>query len=156
MNDKRILIVGHGLAGATLAYQLYKQQIQFTVVENPQYNAASRVAAGMINPIVFRRLNKSWMLDECLPIMHHFYKEIEHDLNLSFYHNMDIHKLLSEEEKQFWDQKLSKNEDLHRYLLKSVLSELKSNQVKEYPATGIVKQGGYCDLNILLNGLKNK
>jgi glycine/D-amino acid oxidase-like deaminating enzyme len=40
------------------------------------------VAAGLINPVTGRRLVKSWMIDDLLPILKKMYAEIENDFNI--------------------------------------------------------------------------
>ncbi|WP_068473169.1 NAD(P)/FAD-dependent oxidoreductase [Saccharicrinis aurantiacus] len=149
-----ILIVGHGLAGATLAYQLYKKGVDFTIVSGNK-PTASRVAAGMINPIVFRRLNKSWAVEECLPLMHTFYKELERDLQSEFYYNVAISKLLSQEEFDFWTNKISEDNSLTSYLA-DPSDAISERGLKPFYGSGIVNKGGYVDLNVMLDTLQQK
>ena len=58
------LIVGHGLAGATLAWQLQKLGQTIAVVDREAPNTASRVAAGLISPISGKRNAASYRFDE--------------------------------------------------------------------------------------------
>ena len=53
MKNSPIIIVGFGIAGATMAWQLYLKKIPFLIIAEPT-NTCSRAAAGMINPIVFQ------------------------------------------------------------------------------------------------------
>ena len=76
---KKILIVGSGLAGTTLGLQLIRKGANVTLFDDG-VNHSSRVAAGMINPIVFRRVNKGWRVDEFIPYLQEFYRSI---LNLN-------------------------------------------------------------------------
>ena len=61
------LIVGQGIAGTCLSWELEKRGKEYLVIDSPDPNAASRIAAGVINPITGRRLVKTWMADELLP-----------------------------------------------------------------------------------------
>ena len=63
----RILIVGQGISGSLLYYFLNKAGIECIVIENDKPNSASKVAAGLINPVTGRRIVKTWMIDEVLP-----------------------------------------------------------------------------------------
>jgi len=77
------IIVGQGIAGSILYYTLTKAGANCVVVDDNKSNSASRVAAGLINPVTGRRLVKSWMIDELIPAFTELYKEIESDLNIS-------------------------------------------------------------------------
>ena len=45
--EKQFLIVGQGIAGSLLAYEMYKAGMNFTIISNPEIKKASDVAAGM-------------------------------------------------------------------------------------------------------------
>jgi hypothetical protein len=68
-------IIGWGLAGATLAWQLHFRNQKF-VVHDSGKNYSTRVAAGLVNPIVFKRLTKSWNADLLMPYSVEFYQKI--------------------------------------------------------------------------------
>jgi glycine/D-amino acid oxidase-like deaminating enzyme len=76
------LIVGQGICGTFLSYFLHKEQKSFVVIDNNNKNAASRVSAGIINPVTGRRMVKVWMAEEILPFASRAYSEIGHLLNL--------------------------------------------------------------------------
>ena len=59
-------IVGWGLAGATMAWQLYFNKKSFMVYDSTK-NYSTKTAAGIVNPIVFKRLTKSWQADTLMP-----------------------------------------------------------------------------------------
>ncbi|HBA65740.1 MAG TPA: FAD-dependent oxidoreductase, partial [Methylococcaceae bacterium] len=56
--DIDFLIVGQGLAGSLLAFELIQRNAQVMVVDDGRENA-SEVAAGLINPVTGIRLVKS-------------------------------------------------------------------------------------------------
>jgi glycine/D-amino acid oxidase-like deaminating enzyme len=66
-------IVGQGLDGSVLAWKLSQRKKSICLIDNPVFNSASRVAAGMYNPIVFKRITKGWLIDSLLPVMRDFY-----------------------------------------------------------------------------------
>ncbi len=84
VSDTDFLIVGQGLAGTILALTLLEKGSSVKVIDNHHLNASSMVAAGMYNPIVFKKLNKSWRIDELLPEMHQFYGFWEQRLGQKF------------------------------------------------------------------------
>ncbi|MEM9022389.1 MAG: FAD-dependent oxidoreductase, partial [Bacteroidota bacterium] len=60
MRSVDYLIIGQGLAGSVLAHTMRQHQLQVMVVDRPREGGASRVAAGVVNPVSLRRLTKSW------------------------------------------------------------------------------------------------
>ena len=74
---QNILIIGQGLAGSILSFNLYKRGIQHTVLDNGHQNSSTKAAAGLINPITGKRFVKSWMIDELLPKAISTYSELE-------------------------------------------------------------------------------
>jgi len=88
------LIVGQGLAGTLLAYFLEKAGQSVLVIDQAAPNAASRVAAGLINPITGRRYVKSWLIDQLLPFAKRTYQQLEADLDISFYFERNILRTL--------------------------------------------------------------
>ncbi|MFM7681266.1 MAG: NAD(P)/FAD-dependent oxidoreductase, partial [Bacteroidota bacterium] len=108
MTDKKnILIVGAGLAGSCLAHRFLDSGHQITVLDRGE-NHATSIAAGMVNPMVFRRMNKSWRLDEFLPEAKEFYISLEKKLDTTLFHPITIRRLFSsEQERNSWVEKQS-------------------------------------------------
>lgn len=105
MKQVEFFIVGQGLAGTLLAHEMWQNKIDFRIVTSPQKSKASMVAAGMINPVVFKRMTKSWMVDELLPVMKETYNELENILGERFFFEKDILKPLSEQEMLLWKER---------------------------------------------------
>ncbi len=149
--DKKYLIVGGGLTGLSLAYHFYKNNIAFEVVTKEE-NFSSVVAAGLINPIVFRRTTKSWEVDAFLPYAKNFYQEIGQLLAKEIWHDLQIRRSFShEQEKEDWEKK-KKNENYLPYL-GEINSPSLENLYQEY-GTGIVKQAAWIDTNAFIFGLR--
>ncbi len=71
-------IAGGGLAGLTLAYHLTERcQASVVIVDDEHPAAASRIAAGLINPITGRRHVKTRMADTLIPAAFKFYRHLE-------------------------------------------------------------------------------
>jgi glycine oxidase len=79
MNESQrdFIVVGQGLAGTTLAWQLHRRGFRVVVVDRESGNSASRVAAGLITPVTGKRLARSWRLDEVYPAAVAFYRWVE-------------------------------------------------------------------------------
>ncbi len=106
MSDKRpTLVVGSGLAGLSVAVRLIEKNQSVVLFDNG-VNHSSRVAAGMINPLVFRRMNKAWRIDDCIAAVHDFYTGLEERTNTTFFHPIVIRRMFStEQERNLWLEK---------------------------------------------------
>ena len=60
MTECDFLVVGHGIAGATLAYVLRQRGHRVLVYDPGQANSASNVAAGLMNPVAGKRFALTW------------------------------------------------------------------------------------------------
>ena len=107
---KRHLIIGGGLAGCSLAWRLMQKGEQVYLIDNNK-NKSSSIAAGMINPIVFRRVTKSWRVDEFLPEAVSFYQDLESATQRKFFTQIKIRRFFaSDQEKKYWDEKQNTTE----------------------------------------------
>ena len=67
-----------------LSYFLHKEGKTFLVIDDNEQNTASRVAAGVINPVTGRRYVTTWMIDEVMPFAITVYEEFEKLFNQKF------------------------------------------------------------------------
>lgn len=134
------LIVGQGLAGTILAHTLTNKGKKLLVIDNPELSACSRVAAGNYNPIVFKRLVKSWMADEVIPFADQFYSAAQDFLNSEFFWKKEIMKIFADErEKKFWEKKSKEDE---KYLCPAQNHNPVSGIKNKANGFGIVKDAG--------------
>jgi glycine/D-amino acid oxidase-like deaminating enzyme len=141
---KKALIFGAGLAGTCLAHRLLSSGIEVKIVDQGS-NYSSAVAAGMVNPMVFRRMNKSWRLDEFLPEAQTFYQEIGRELQTQFYHPIVIRRFFSsDEERESW-QRRSEEEAYESYLEKLTASDLAHTAALNTFGSGRVKNAFWVD-----------
>ena len=83
---KVIHIVGAGLAGTTLAWQLHFRGVQPILFDRNDPAAASRAAAGLITPITGKRIAISWNYDTLWPAAVEFYRWVEFATGKSLFH----------------------------------------------------------------------
>ncbi|MBS1603247.1 MAG: FAD-binding oxidoreductase [Bacteroidetes bacterium] len=60
------LIIGQGICGTFLSFHLERAGVPHLVIDELRPYSASRIAAGLINPVTGRRLVTTWMIDELL------------------------------------------------------------------------------------------
>ena len=146
-----VLIVGQGLAGTVAAFHLIQRGKSVLVVDNHHHNCASKVAAGLYNPFVFKWITKSWMADELLPELENTYMAMESMLGAKFFHPTGIERIIasSNEQKQ-WERKSQRPD---------VASHIDSNfQPLPVPDKGFgrvqISTAGWLDLRTMLSAFR--
>lgn len=97
------IVVGQGIAGSCLAYELLERGARTIVYDDGWKSAACTVAAGVINPITGKRLVKSWRSAVAHPYARDFYRALERRIGGVFFHDRKILQLCkSAEEAELW------------------------------------------------------
>jgi len=145
MNKSDYIIVGQGIAGTVLAYSLLKKGRSVTVIDDPTLSSCSRISAGNINPIVFKRLVKSWMADTVLPFATAFYRDAEKLFATELFLEKQVVKLFTEEqEKTFWKKKCAEGT---AYVSDIFLDEFHNNELDNSMGAGVVNNAA----NVMVN-----
>lgn len=102
-SHSEFIIVGLGIGGISLAYQLMLRGISFIVVNKSTEHSSSRVASGLVNPITGRNYVKSWMIDQLLPYAQRFYQDLFKLLGVDIINDKRIlRSLKNAEEENKW------------------------------------------------------
>lgn len=146
------LIVGNGLAGHILAHTLKNNQLSFNLIGDSSLSQCSRVAAGIWNPIVFKRMTKSWLADELIDFLIPFYTNIEKSISKKIItHRPILKSFFEEQEKQLWLKKSAS--ELSKYL-DPIISNSAPHTFKNHKLTtefGQVKNAGNIDLEVFID-----
>jgi glycine oxidase len=86
------IIVGQGLAGSAVALQLIARDKSILVIDAFRKNSASRIAAGLFNPVTGKHPVRTWMADTLFPYLEKFYQEAEELTKKKFFHPMPIYR----------------------------------------------------------------
>ncbi len=143
------IIVGQGLAGTLLAHELFRQNKSFIVFNDPNQIKSSDVAAGLINPIVFRRMTKSWLVDDAFPQMETTYRKLEELLKEQFYFPGQMLKVLSEDGVCLWREKAFVNQ-LESYLDIEPNVNFRNSGISNTFSYGCVNKSGRIDIQKLI------
>lgn len=150
------IIVGQGLAGTLLSWFLEKKGKSFFIIDNNHHHAASKIAAGVINPITGRKYVKSWRIEQFLPIARQTYAEISEKLSTKIAHPKKIFRgLYGIQDENTWEarksdavagQFIEDNPDVSEY-------EGKINGIFSY---GVLVGGMQVQLPIIVNKYRDQ
>ena len=148
------IIVGQGIAGTTLSWELQKLGASVRVIDAEHAQSSSRVAAGLYNPITGRNMVKTWKADQLFPVIEPFYAELDAFLKIQSLHAIGIYRpFLNHEECNDWQSKLAA--PAYAPYIKAVKTGSISVGGITDPLGGILlDQAGYVDLHTLLGGYK--
>lgn len=143
------LIVGGGLAGVSFASQCLKNNSTFLLIDNDK-NKSSRVAAGVYNPVVLKRLNPAWHAKIQMQFWDEHYKNIRKYTNKDFDYPIGVfRRLYNVEEQNNWFH-ASDDPKLSEFLL-TPLHEKSYHGIDSPYGFGRVSSSGYIDINSLLD-----
>ncbi|MDX8397357.1 MAG: FAD-dependent oxidoreductase [Mariprofundaceae bacterium] len=140
------LIIGAGLAGSILAWKLQQAGQSIHLIHQPSIQSASRVAAGLINPVTGQRLVLQKNIAQYLPAAHSFYQQLSQRFKQDFFIVKPMLRQLNDDKIRLAWHKRQHDKKYHGYL----------SQSSEHPDAILQHQTGYLDTNALLNALQAK
>ena len=123
MKKADYLIIGQGLAGSCLALELIGRGKQILVMDRVDPHSASRVAAGMFNPITSKVRSTTWKAELLFPHLHQFYSSAEQLTGGKFYYPLPMYRPFSSiDDQKGWD--IFESKFLKKLHLKSVYGQM--------------------------------
>lgn len=111
------IIIGQGICGTLLSWELMREGNKVLVVDNSQNNSSSRTACGLINPVTGMRHVKSWRFDELMETAVNSYGALGQDLGLQLLkENLLLHFFEEEEEETVFEDRVRQGSE-HLYFL---------------------------------------
>ncbi|TDI71969.1 MAG: FAD-binding oxidoreductase [Bacteroidetes bacterium] len=146
-------IVGQGLAGSILSYNLIRNDLKVLVFDDPALPKSSTVAAGIYNPFTGRKMVMTWMAEQLFPYLLKFYKDMEAELGIRLLYNIPMYRpFLSLEEHNEWSIRLY--EDSYSQFIERILSPQEALIQVVNPMGGMMlKMSGYVDIGALIRGV---
>src|SRR5690606_12580984 len=109
------VVVGGGYAGLFFAHQLIKNKKSFVIFTGDR-KSASRISAGIVNPVVLKKFTTFWLAKEQIEALHRTLSEISGYTGENYLIPENIQRLFHDEnEKDLWLQK-SESAELKPYL----------------------------------------
>lgn len=149
------LIVGQGLAGSLLAWELVQRQRSLMIIDNRRYQSSSMVASGLVNPVTGQRLHALDNILDLLNAAQHCYRELETHLSRPLLHPLPMLRLAkSEKDKQLW---LKRRQQAHYSDLIGDWRERDIPTALRHPFGGFEQyQCARLDIPALLNGIQDE
>lgn len=103
------IIVGQGLAGTLLAFQLKRLGKRVFVIDKYRTSTSSKVAFGAYNPMVLKRFTACWKVEEQLQPLYDFIHNFEETFQTSIHTSLKLlRKFHSIQEQNLWLEKSEK------------------------------------------------
>lgn len=147
------LIVGQGLAGSVFAYTALLKNKKIAVIDSNKIKASSKVAAGIINSVVIKRLTKSWRADEFNQYIRAFYPLMEKHLHSKFFHHTNTLKIISSEEEEYFWKNRREAGNMEEYLSDLIDTNYLSDSFT-HAKTGKILQTYLLEFNRILKDFK--
>ncbi len=145
------IIVGQGLAGSLLAWQLLDMGQRVLVVDRDEASTSSKVAAGLVTPIAGQQFSLPASIDTVLPYALQTYWDIEEIAGQTFYHHLPIARLFRDEAEV---PKWQKRESVERYA--DYYADLEIDRSAFHADYGgiEVRKGGWLDVPAFLKAIR--
>lgn len=147
------LIIGQGLAGSLLAWQLLQRGHSVRVIAGNQPGGSSQVAGGLVNPLAGLRFGLPDRIEDWLNAAHAIYAELEQALATRLWHPLPMWRLFrSEKQVRFWRRRL--DDPKSRANLGRALSAEELAPAIHAPWGGFEqRRTGFLELPALLRGM---
>jgi glycine oxidase len=163
MKEIDYIIIGQGLAGTLLAFFLLQEGQNILIIDNYTEGGASKIAAGVVNPVTGRRIVKSWRIDDFLPFAKKTYQSIENQYDIKIWHEKNIIRTFknAEDENEWllrssWADYQPFCQSSSPPSVATSLAMTFSDKIKSFYGYGEIKQAAQVDLTILLSFFQAK
>lgn len=149
------LIVGSGIAGSLMAYELLQANKQVHVLSDDTRPTSSQVAGGMFNPVTGKHLAKTWLADEIFPFLKTYYTELEKKLGIArFFHQTGVFRpYINEQQKQQFQQAIQKHE-IGKYVTDAFYDKQVASVVRQQLGGLYTTDAGWVDVPELVRAIR--
>ena len=162
-SSDKFIIIGAGLAGTLMAWELEKRGVDYEVWDSPKSseapqisNQASRVATGMFNPVSFKRIVEVWNAREHMNVMSETYLHMEFFLNLSgkILRKAPIMRVFPNSQyRMLWEKRIKDRHSVAQFL--KPVSDEAIDDILAPHGFGVVPEAGWIDLPLLLDSFRS-
>jgi len=149
MSAKRVLIVGDGLAGNLLAWELMDQGVEFEVWGDGS-PAASDVAAGMFNPVSFRRILPVWHAQEHLDSARKRYQSCENHLGVKLWFDVSLLRVFPDAQyASQWSKRITEQHPVSAFIENCSEGDWHTSISAPF-GVGRIRAAGWVDVQLLV------
>ncbi|NWF38809.1 FAD-dependent oxidoreductase [Mariprofundus sp. NF] len=145
------LIIGQGLAGSILAWQLMQRGQRVFIVADETSPSASRVAAGLFNPVTGQRLVLQANAETVIPVAINFYRQLEQRFKQVFFYEKEMLRIFRNEKELLKFNQRSQDPAYTQYLGDGCTDH---PLLKTTHGIFVQRNTGYLDTNALLDCFK--
>ncbi len=150
---KNILIVGQGIAGSVLAFELFHQKHNVVVIDNAHHDSSSKVAAGILNPITGKRFTVTGNYDALFGEAVAFYHELENIFGQTFFELTPIIRVFQNQEER--DQWMKHEQDADQHYVEQLNApQMFAPHIDDPFGSILITSSGFCHTGRLLNAFK--
>lgn len=150
----KMLIIGQGIAGTLLAWELRKRGAMVDILDGNLPGASSIAAAGIVNPVTGKRYVKSWRFEEFYPVARQTYRELEELMQIPLWEERPILRLLATpEETNDWSIRCAQP-DYVGFLSESSHAGNWGPLLKPGYHYGLIHQAGRVNLPLLVQAFR--
>ena len=147
------IIVGQGIAGTVLAFELQLQGKRVFVIDKHRDDTSSKIASGTYNPMVLKRFTPCWKVEDQLTPLYDFLDAFEKSFNTKIHVPLKLwRKFVSIQDQNLWLEKSD-----HDRLMSFMNPYFISNPYEDINANfgfGEVKKSGWVDFIKLISIFK--
>lgn len=155
-NEFDIAIVGQGIAGTLMAWNLRKEGKKVLIIDDHHRGSSSLVAAGIVNPITGKNYVTSWRILDFLPVAKETYEELNRYFGFQCcIHANIIRSLYSISDENTW---LAKSSDpgLSQFICKDVDLDGYADKVNKPFGYGELQGTFYVNMALITAAIKNE
>jgi glycine/D-amino acid oxidase-like deaminating enzyme len=146
-----VLILGQGLAGSCMALELLSRNVPIKVVDAPWLSASSKVAAGVINPLIFKHYTFSWRAEHYYNFSINFFRRFGERSLTPVLHEKPLLRVFGQGECELWRLKAA-TKPYRNFMNISTLSRY--NVLKLEFGAGEVHTSAWIDTARFLTGVR--
>jgi glycine/D-amino acid oxidase-like deaminating enzyme len=145
------IIVGQGISGTVLSHKLLEKGYSVFVFDTYKENSATRIAAGVFNPVAYRKLKMAEFADFLLPEVFQYYTKLESRLMEKIFYPTSFLKILTDiEELNNWQVQCAKEKNT-AFMSQDIFTDDFQNSIKNEFGAGQVLQSGVVKLGRMLD-----